>query len=207
MLHALAAARVLDPPLIRHLLEVLLSRCRLGAQALGRGEAKVGQGARGADCEVRGSESLQTTAVVDEQSLSMTMHALASLNVGGHVRELVDALAREVLLTDWRRHSASGLANIAWSLCVLDLRSRAGRELRGWVFEGLHFHTAGMDRDSMAQVQQFLLDSAISDARASSDFGGARASRVKMMAAASSAPSYLDSGSLEYRLSSLCIPM
>lgn len=205
MLHALAAARVLDPPLICHLLEVLLSRCRPGAQALGRGEAKDGQGAGGVDCEGRGS--LQPPAVVDEQSLSMAMHALASLNVGGHVRELVDVLAREVLLTDWRRHSAAGLANIAWSLCVLDLRSRAGRELRGWVFEGLHFHTAGMDRDSMAQVQQFLLDSAISDARASSDFGGARASRVKMMAAASSAPSYLDSGSLEYRLSSLCIPM
>ena len=111
MLNALATARVHDPPLIRHLLRLLLSRARLPVN-LDRGE-EVGAGLRGGGIDdTRGANSgansgvlpphtrtqLALGAGIDEQSLSMAMHALASLNVGQGqgVGDYVEALIREV---------------------------------------------------------------------------------------------------------------
>ena len=110
MLNSLATARVHDPPLIRHLMRLLLSRARLPVILDGE---EVGAGLRGSSIDdTRGANSgtnsgvlpphthtqLALGAGIDEQSLSMAMHALASLNVGQGegVGDYVESLVREV---------------------------------------------------------------------------------------------------------------
>ena len=181
VLNALAFAEVRDVALAEYLVSLVLAQ---GAWAGG-----------GIRLGGRGSVRRPSTTRISPQALSLTLHALARLNLR-EMPEQVEALQREVLASDWHAHTAAGLANIAWAVAVLPPASSILHDMRVWVLEALHYHTAAMDRDSLQAIQQFLLDCTVQDAHESPGFAQQRSRRLQLLSVSRSAPSFLDVSSL-----------
>ena len=230
ILNALARSGVRDSELVAHLLHTML------AHGLVAGSHYSRQPSTPPPPPSR-SRSPGTSGGIDAQSVSMALHAVAALNMPEVlVGEEVCLLLQELLASPPQAHAAVGVANIAWAVAVLSVPRELKRSVRKWLFAGagLHAHTAVMDRDSLQQVQQFLLDCALADSTdliggnlmgsnnsydssslashkssSSSSPSGAstwtlkdiRKERLKVMTAAMSAPSFLDSQTLSYSIS------
>ena len=234
-MNGLAHSTIRDTPLLLHLARIVASPGEMGERpgqggreggstlggGMGRGsggggrldeKASVAAGAGGGNGGDSGDVSGGVSGSVspslpglDTQSLSLCLHALAVLNVGGgeEGRRVSEAVVRRIVSSDWRLHSSAGLANIAWAAAVLQqgLPRPLLRHLRGciyicmyiyvvyiyvcvcvcvcvcararvrivciyvyvciymciyvyvgWIFEGLYWHTAGMDPYSLNQV-------------------------------------------------------
>ena len=231
ILNALARGGVRDTELVAHLLHTML------AHGLVAGSHYSRQPSTPSPPPSR-SRSPGRSGGIDAQSVSMALHAVAALNLPEVlVGKEVCWLLEELLASPPQAHAAVGVANIAWAVAVLSVPRELKRSVRKWLFAeaGLHAHTAVMDRDSLQQVQQFLLDCALADSTdligsnlmgsnnnsydssslashkssSSSSPSGAstwtlkdiRKERLKVMTAAMSAPSFLDSQTLSYSIS------
>jgi hypothetical protein len=179
VMNGLAHSTIRDTPLLHHLARIVASYpppthtplredaiegqgVREGGDGtLGGGVGDGGGGEGGVRRVVDGGDGGGVSVSVspsppglDTQSLSLCLHALAVLNGGGggDGRTVLEAVVRRIVISDWRLHSSAGLANIAWAAAVLQLPGSLHREIRGWIFEGLYWHTADMDRYSLNQV-------------------------------------------------------
>jgi len=115
------------------------------------------------------------------QSISMTMHAMAVLDIQGP-EGVVECLVDELVSLDVASSSGQAVANIAWSVAALQVSGR----VHDWLLDAIKFHIANMDRACLFQVHQYLLDCALRDIK-----GSYKEGQQKLQMASKSIPSHL----------------